>query len=441
LIKKKIFYIALVYTIVIVGIYLPQRWKSDFEALKFSLSDGNGYVFLKDKNALESIEENSYVIVDNPDAFQPYNLAYYLDKTLSYLGYVEFRKNDERVLEAEKTRKYKDLFFRVHMLKEKEYEKLHLDNFSTYLRFRRAVIERSIDLLVLKNIPSDAKEYVKNRLEKELGWLITSRPQPHSELKLPLMLPFVSLTLFTAALSPILGILSFILYFFSKNIAVSVASILAMISLYKYIKKNPFILFLSFLLLGIVTSLSLSDFNHLNQIEVYRGVKISLILLPLLVLIKGVLNNEWIFKERKVFWSLLGIFAVVIVYYILRSGNNGFVLGIERKIRDYLDYMLIVRPRFKELFGYIFLFLFFKRESRWSFVYEFFGSIALSSTFNTFTHIKAPIFVSIYRSFLGFLIALFVYKVVYVMALKKKENKGTLLFMFLMLLHLFSFSP
>ena len=423
MIKKRIFRIALVYTLIIIGIYLPQRWRSDFEALKFSVSDGDGYVFLKDKNALESIEENSYVIVDNPDAFQPYDLAYYLDKTLSYLGYVEFRKNDEKVLEAEKTRKYKKLFFRTHILKEEEYEKLHLDKFSTYLRFRRAVIERSVDLLVIKNMPDDTKEYVKNKLKRELGWLIAGKPQPHSGLKLPLVLPFISLSLLTAAMSPILGIVTFASYFFYKSIAVSVTSILAMIAIYKYTRKNPFFLFLSFLALGIITSLSLSDFNHLNQIEVYRGVKASLILLPLLVLIKGILNNEWFFKEKKVFWSLVGIFTIVIVYYILRSGNNGLVLGIERKIRDYLDYMLVVRPRFKELFGYIFLFLSFKRKSRWNFVYEFFSSIALASTFNTFTHIKAPIFVSIYRSFLGFVIAFLVYKIIDVMAKRLQKHQ------------------
>ena len=238
------------------------------------------------------------------------------------------------------------------------------------------------------------------------------RPQPHNDLGLPLIPPFLSLVLLNASLSPILGILLFAFYFISRNLVTSAASIMAMIAIYKYTRKNPFLLFLSFLTLGIITTLSLSDFYHLNQVEVYRGVKISLVLLPLLILIKGILNNNWIFKERKVFLSLTGIFIVVIAYYILRSGNSGFVLGIERKIRDYLDYVLVVRPRFKELFGYIFLFMFFRKESRWNFVYEFFGSIALATTFNTFTHIKAPVFVSIYRSLLGFFIAFFVYKIV-----------------------------
>ena len=166
-----------------------------------------------------------------------------------------------------------------------------------------------------------------------------------------------------------------------------------------FIPKKKWLKVLSFLLLSISLSLSLSDVYHLNQILDFRGIKLSLVLLPGVIFLKGFWKNR---KNWKKYLPLLLLSVPVGVYYVMRSGNIGLVLSLERKIRDWLESALVIRPRFKEIVCYPFFWLEGFRE--YDFFRESFGSIALVSMFNTFCHIKTPILVSLYRSSLGILI-------------------------------------
>ncbi len=404
--KKTFFKIAVLYSIVMVILYLPSRWNSDVEGLKFALTYGEGYVFVDDKE--DEIPTSAYTVVEGFESFEPYSFALVLDKKHAYFGAVELRPEWKLMIKAANLRKEKEKFYRVHMLKMGEYENLKLDKNSLYLRLRRAVLERSVDLIVLKNAPKRPLEYSRTKLEKFFKGFIVERPRPHPEPQIPRFLIFISFILFLFSLSGVFSIFSLILYMISPNVAVSIASVFSTIAIYRRTRKHTAASFLMFLLLGIVTSLSLSDFQHLNQLEVYRFVKLSLLLLPLLVLLKGVYENRWIFYDKRSLYIFTGFAALITVYYISRSGNYSIVPDFERSIRDFLDEIFIVRPRFKDMFGYFFLPL-SRKKSKYSFLYEFFGVIGLVSTFNTFCHIKAPIFVSLYRSFLGFAIGIAVY--------------------------------
>lgn len=405
--KKWIFFVAVIYSILMIAIYLPERWSSDISNMKFSITSEDGYVFFESEN--QEIPNESYVILENAEFLSPPLVARKLDEADAYLGIVELRPGWEKAIKIAKLRSEKGRIFRVHMLKKGEYEKLRLNEKSFYIRLRRAVLERSIDLIVLRNVPENVATYAEVRLERTFKNLIVSRPSPALPPKIIYPIVFFAIALFLLSLSPALGILAMVVYIFSPSYGVSLGAITAMFPIYKFSKNKPFISFLLFLTLGILTSLSLSDFDHLNQLELFRGVKLSLLALPSLVLLRGLIENYKKLGDKR-FLTLLGIaLGAFIVYYIMRSGNYGLVTTAERRFRDFLDEIFIIRPRFKEVFGYIFLPMAFKKDSRYSFIYEFFGAIALASTFNTFCHIKMPIFVSIYRSFLGFALGQMIY--------------------------------
>ncbi|HCL90460.1 MAG TPA: hypothetical protein DHW70_03975 [Candidatus Atribacteria bacterium] len=96
------------------------------------------------------------------------------------------------------------------------------------------------------------------------------------------------------------------------------------------------------------------------------------------------------------------------VIYISRSGNFSFipVLGIEEKIRIFLEKTLIARPRNKEfLIGYPALLL--AMSMSYLKIKEFkipiiiIGTIGPVTLINTFCHIHTPFLFSILRTFNG----------------------------------------
>ena len=182
--------------------------------------------------------------------------------------------------------------------------------------------------------------------------------------------------------------------------------------------KNSFIslFFMGFgaITVGYTVNAILSDFNHITQLYTYRGVKLSLLLLPFLVFVREFFDEKsgFLRSGEKLKMIDIFVFSVILaggVYYILRSGNYSFVLNAERKFRDTIESIFIVRPRFKEIIGYAFLFFTLRiRErgliGRYHFIFPVLGSLGIVGTVNTFCHIKSPIFIDLYRSFLGIII-------------------------------------
>jgi len=161
----------------------------------------------------------------------------------------------------------------------------------------------------------------------------------------------------------------------------------------------------------------LSKGKFILGIDQFSGIKISY-LAPLLLVfcILWLKQNEGkmliletmkkpILIEHVV---VLGFFAVFLVVYIARSGNFSFlpVLGIEEKIRVFLERTLIARPRNKEfLIGYPALML--AMSMNYLKIKEFkipmiiIGTIGPVTLINTFCHIHTPFLFSLLRSFNG----------------------------------------
>ncbi|MGE0033052.1 MAG: DUF5693 family protein, partial [Pseudothermotoga sp.] len=311
-----------------------------------------------------------------------------------WIGMLEFNDSTSFVKKIESIRKQPERFFRIHTVRQEEVEKMRLTESMIYYRFRRAILERSIDMIWIQPLENVNVQRILESIERQFG-KPKPAPSPNSSPFKFQWLAFLSMVLLLSSQKPLIGILTAPLWFWNRSIAISVVSILATVLLYSHRKK--YLLPMLYLILGLLTNAALWNFWYANDLDVYRGVKLSLSLLPLFVIVKSVVR-EW--KWLKKYW-LAGITVVAVAgfYYLSRSGNTAFVAYFERQFRDVLEGLFWVRPRFKEIVGYPAFALWLSFSNlKWSFVFELFTSVALVSTFNTFCHIKTPLMVSLYRS-------------------------------------------
>lgn len=394
----------LVSSIVFLAIFLPERIASDKEGMKFSflfddMIDGRRVV-LFDLSSEREIPENAEIVIlkGEPAFWTPETLAEKLRGKL--VGIVEF---DSSYDFARKVALLKGdgLFFRIHTVKPEEVEKLNLDEDALFHRYKRAVLERSVEVLWIRDIAW--KDSLVRRLSEYFKGNVVPFPAlPEPEPSFPRWIFLIPPLLLVVSYNP-LFLIAVVVLFFSKEWFVSLLFSLGTLTAY-FVTERKWLKVLNIFLLSLSLSLGLSDFYHLNGILEFRGVKLSLVLLPGFLFLKGLWKNR---KNWKKYLPLL-LFAVPVgFYYIMRSGNSGWVLGLERKIRDWIENLLRVRPRFKEIICYPFFWLESFRE--YDFLRESFGSIALVSMFNTFCHIKTPVLVSIYRSLLGIAIGYVVF--------------------------------
>jgi hypothetical protein len=151
----------------------------------------------------------------------------------------------------------------------------------------------------------------------------------------------------------------------------------------------------------------LSGTEFLLKIQEFRGVKImhiAPIALVVFTLVRPL--GDWLKRSIPVPYLLLaGVLGLMGVFYVLRTGNFGLpVLGLEIKAREFLENLLIVRPRTKELFlGHPALYLALNaKEPRrsWWLPIAVIGQISLV---NTFTHTHTFLWVSLLRTCYGLL--------------------------------------
>jgi len=101
---------------------------------------------------------------------------------------------------------------------------------------------------------------------------------------------------------------------------------------------------------------------------------------------------------------------------LMRSGNYGYVLDFEEKIRLTLENVFIIRPRIKELLFLPMFFIAGDIDNEFiSGILTFFGTFGFISIFNSFCHIKAPIYIVFYREITTVLVALVIYLIFSVM--------------------------
>jgi hypothetical protein len=180
---------------------------------------------------------------------------------------------------------------------------------------------------------------------------------------------------------------------------------------------------------GIILVIGLLNGNEfLTKIEAFKGVKLVYIL-PIIYMTVyafwGLIRK--ILQTQVVYWHTIVIMlaGVVVMYYILRSGNQGSVSSIELMIRQKLEDLLYARPRTKEfLIGFPFYVLsiyLLSLKQQWAKFLLIPGVIGFLSIMNTFTHLHIPVYVSVLRTFYSLVLGLLIgYLFIYLYKIVKK---------------------
>ncbi|MEX1028551.1 MAG: DUF5693 family protein [Paenibacillaceae bacterium] len=169
--------------------------------------------------------------------------------------------------------------------------------------------------------------------------------------------------------------------------------------------------------------------NHISYILVlnqFRGVSVLHALPMLLVALYVVCFHrtssfrEVVLRTKgllimniRVFWVVLaGIAAVVLLYYMSRTGNQGTVSPYEKMFRSLLENTLGARPRTKELLTHPFiivgLYLFVRYRRYGILAFFIIGTMGQLSVVDTFAHLHTPLGISILRVIYGVIISSFI---------------------------------
>ncbi|NCB50290.1 MAG: hypothetical protein EOM54_00215 [Clostridia bacterium] len=155
-----------------------------------------------------------------------------------------------------------------------------------------------------------------------------------------------------------------------------------------------------------------SSSEYLLAIYNFRGVKLSQIL-PILFAVYVVLRYLCPPREIISGKKYILILGVVVLcagagYYILRTGNAN-VSVLEQRFRNWLEHVLVVRPRTKEFlvawpclaisFGLV-----VRGKRRYAWPFAILTSVGFASVVNTFCHSRAPLWLSLTRTLLGAII-------------------------------------
>jgi hypothetical protein len=370
------------------------------------------------------------VILTGISPYTTAELARLLDYHLAYTGYLEFDERGAYVKEALKSRELISLVFRVHNLKRKEYPNYDIE--AAVTRYLRAVRERSIDalLFLLPEIDFDYDTLVRETYESlgKFGFLGEDIESPRVGTLRYKLIASVFLFMLIFSYSPLLSVLVLPLWVLLPVIGLPAGVIAGQFSIYYGLSakvRREFIgvlLFFSMsLFLGLAANSAMIGPAYQNGLEVFRGVKLSLVALPGWLFIRGIMKST---REKFSKADILLIVLVVLgaIYYVLRSGNFSVVLSIERRLRDILDSLMLVRPRFKEIIAYPLLAISvhngFSIRGKLSPIVIAGGSISVVSVVNTFCHATVPIWTGLLRSAYGLAIGL-LFLIVYLTFFKR----------------------
>jgi len=361
-------------------------------------------------------------------------LSNLIDKYNVTVGFLELNYSTDLVREALSLRKKENstMMFRVHTIKPEEIENLSLDYNMVLRRWIRARNERSVDFFWIQPPPLSL-----NISYNEYGIQLAGIINPVNVIENPIpknYFPFqvllvaggLGIVFFYSPFFLILSVVVFLVFQFSTGFSdaslylaglCGTFGITGIFRQFRNHESSPVMKFFSVVALAftlgiLINALSFS-FESVNQIFLPHGVKFVLLFLPCLVFLKEFLNYGINELKGKLHWTDLMFIIFVILfalYYIMRSGNSGFVLSIERKFRDSLEIFIGIRPRFKVIIGIPALWLYFKNQhlcfGRYSFLVPVLGSVSLCSIINSFQHVHSPIQAIFFRELLGLLIGL-----------------------------------
>lgn len=323
-----------------------------------------------------------------------------------FVGNMEFYGNQLFIRKFyERTRHSKIL--KVHYVKPEEL--VRYNERTLFKRLWRAVVERSVDVIVLPDDEKTRAAYAELSkffaISRELK---VDDPQWENEIFGVLLGVYVTAQLPLAAL--------IFLLFKRYTLFVSVMGIVGTLACFYSASKQRFLQLANFVVLGGLVNFALYSYPYLNDLDLFRGVKVSLLLLPALSGLKFFADTLVHGRARlRAVTLALGLFAVGAVVLILRSGNYGFVSEFEERLRHWLENVFVVRPRIKELVFLPILFFSASFVSRfWNDLLTFFGTIGLVSVFNSFCHVKSPVFVVAYREVTTILVAAAIYVVMHI---------------------------
>lgn len=165
--------------------------------------------------------------------------------------------------------------------------------------------------------------------------------------------------------------------------------------------------------LALASFFSTTDF--MMRLRTFSGVKLTLMLPPVLVILhdlKRRIHPESLteFLSRPPLWGeviLYGALMGAIGFAILRSDNVANISGVETRLREGLEHLLIARPRTREmLIGYPSLLLwgFLARHDYFKLYREIFrvgAVLGFSSVINSFCHFHTPMMLILLREFNG----------------------------------------
>lgn len=178
---------------------------------------------------------------------------------------------------------------------------------------------------------------------------------------------------------------------------------------------------------GYVISTAMSDISYTMNLKNFNAVYATLLAPLLLFFISYIfycirikkfdLISSWLKSYKRInFRSLITLFIIIIILYIYvsRSGNDSLIpaSALELKLRNRLEDIFLVRPRFKEfLIGYPCLFAFVYLETYSTNIINLLNTglgmvIGSISIVNSFCHVFTGVGVSIQRTINGLVLGL-----------------------------------
>jgi hypothetical protein len=166
---------------------------------------------------------------------------------------------------------------------------------------------------------------------------------------------------------------------------------------------------------GLAVAALFSNPVYMLRLNTFSGVKLTLMLPPLLVALhdmrrrvhpeslRSLLSRPPLFGEL----TLVMVLAVLLGIILFRSDNVQFIPGLEVRIRNALERILIARPRNREVFiGYpsLLLWAFAAKAGLWGRYRELLrlgATIGFASVVNSFCHYHTPLVFILLREFHG----------------------------------------
>jgi len=142
----------------------------------------------------------------------------------------------------------------------------------------------------------------------------------------------------------------------------------------------------------------------------FDGVKVVLMAPGVVVLAGAVQPLVQIVSElrargsRRLVLTVAGLFMIAVYLYISRSGNSGFMPAIEGYLRDALDYLLPIRPRFKELtvgFPALALSIWLRSRTSVGKLVSVVATVGTAGAITSFVHYHTPAMLSLVRTLIS----------------------------------------